>query len=173
MTAFSSPLRRRPLATVADSPAHLNRPTRVLQHLSQIGLRRSQRPDRTGNRILAFGESGDQLLQLVDAGVELSALLIHCAQDGVEVVDHVPDQLITRSEVGVNELVDDSSCESAPPCPCSNSMTALLTSLTLLPSKPLSTGRKPPSSASRSSAGSVFSLRMVPAGSLRSSPGRT
>ncbi|SHV32278.1 Uncharacterised protein [Mycobacteroides abscessus subsp. abscessus] len=51
-------------------------------------------------------------------------------------------------------------------------MNALLISLTFAASNPLSTGRSPPSNASRSSAGWVCSLSSVPpSGSLCSSPG--
>ena len=44
------------------------------------------------------GEAGDQLLQLVDAGVELRALLVDGAQHRVQVGDHIADELIARGE---------------------------------------------------------------------------
>ncbi len=71
-----------------------------------------------------------------------------------------------------NALVSDRTLANAPPCPCNSWMTALLIVLTLLASRPLTTGRSPPSSASRSNAGCVcWELIVAPGGSLRSSPG--
>ncbi|CNM23947.1 Uncharacterised protein [Mycobacterium tuberculosis] len=68
--------------------------------------------------------------------------------------------------------VSASTFANGPPWPCSNSMTALVMVLILSASKPFSTGRSPPSNASRSSAGWVWATLMVPpGGSLRSSPG--
>ena len=57
-----------------------------------------QRLDRTGDRVAAVVQRGDQLLQLIDAGVELRALRVDGAEHGVEVGDDVPDELVTGGE---------------------------------------------------------------------------
>ncbi len=93
--AFVEPLRKR--AGVLDHA--LQRPAGLLQHVGEVVLGRRQRRDRAGDRVAALSEPGHQLLQLVDAGVELSALLIDRAEHRVEVVDDVADELVSRSEV--------------------------------------------------------------------------
>ena len=45
------------------------------------------------------GQAGEQLLKLVHAGVELGALLVDGAEHGVEVVDHLADELVARREI--------------------------------------------------------------------------
>ena len=69
-----------------------------LQQSRQIVRGRRQRRDGARDRVAVLGQAGDQLLQLVDAGVELRALLVDRAQHGVEVVDHVADQLVAGGQ---------------------------------------------------------------------------
>ena len=78
--------RGRPAAAVGSSAASRSGrwwPTRAAAMAPAIG----SRPSR---------QTRQQLLQLVDAGVELGALLVDGAEHGVEVVDDVADQLVTR-----------------------------------------------------------------------------
>ena len=90
---------------------------RPLQQLRQVVGRRRQRRDGARDRITVLRQPGDELLQLVDGGVELRALLVDRGQDGVEVVDHVADQLIASGEVLGEGPVLASRFDSAPPWP--------------------------------------------------------
>jgi hypothetical protein len=70
-----------------------------LQHVGEVVLGRGQRRDGARDWVATLRQSCHQLLQLVNAGVELGALLIDGAEHGVQVVDHVADELVSGSEV--------------------------------------------------------------------------
>src|SRR3954471_8859478 len=71
----------------------------LLQQRRQVIGGRRQRRDGACDGVAILREPGDQLLQLIDAGVELRALLVDRGEHRVEVVDHVADELVTGSEV--------------------------------------------------------------------------
>src|SRR6185437_2967926 len=66
---------------------------------SQVVLGRRQRRDGACDRVAALREPGDQLLQLIDAGVELRTLLVDRTEHRVQVVDDVADEFVSCGEV--------------------------------------------------------------------------
>src|SRR6476469_8678896 len=57
----------------------------LLQQVGQIVRRRGERWDGTGDRVAILRQASDQLLELIDAGVELSALFVDRREHRVEV----------------------------------------------------------------------------------------
>src|SRR6185312_5242641 len=72
----------------------LNGTPRVLQKVSEIRRGGGERRKRAGDRVASLREPSHQLLELVDAGVELRALLVDGGEYGVQIVDDVGDDLI-------------------------------------------------------------------------------
>src|SRR5215211_1325576 len=72
----------------------LQRPPRLPQHVGQIVLRGGQRWKGSGDRVTALCQSADQLLELVDARVELRALGVDGPEHVVEIVDQLGDDLV-------------------------------------------------------------------------------
>src|SRR6185312_7040738 len=77
----------------------LNGTSRILQHISQIRRGGGQRRKRACDGVSPLREPRHQLLELVDAGVELRALLVDGGEHGVQVVDDVGNDLIPIRQI--------------------------------------------------------------------------